>query len=246
MTPGMQPPGSTSGQAAASGASNEAKQGYQLQRDRITGFAVLGLVFAVSLGISWDSRERSMPWVMPAPGPATTEGLLGFPAAADVLGNFDLARALSPREHLVRIEASGVSPSGGVDLNQPGSFVRYVFQSERGEGPVAPRPHGTLPRRHSCGQHAVEITKQGLGALPDQPQIPCQPPPAPVPRPSCGPKELWQLARTSGATDEQLARVVYRGDAAGPSWTFVIEGTATEGTAIALEVAADCATPVAR
>lgn len=241
MTPGMQAPGSTSGQTAASGASKEVEQGRQLQRDRITGFAVLGVVFVASVGISWDSRERSMPWVMPEPGPATTEGLVGFPEAVDVLGNFDAARALSPREHLVRIEASGVRANGGVDLKQPGSLVRYVFQSERGEGPVAPRPHGTLPRRHSCGQHAVEITKQGLGALRDEPHVPCQPPPAPVPRPNCGPKELWQLARGAGATDDQLARVVYRSGDGGPSWAVSIEGTA-----IALEVAADCTTKIVR
>jgi hypothetical protein len=46
-----------------------------------------------------------------------------------------------------------------------------------------------------------------------------------VPTPTCGPRELWQLAKQKGAGEHQRAKVEYILGSNGPVWNFRIEGT---------------------
>ncbi len=223
---------SKTGQRAAS---QEAKT----KRDHVVGLVVVGVAFALAVAISHDSHGRSQPVFSQEPEPPTKQGVPGFPNQVDVLQGLEKARALTPRQHLARIHALGVRANGSVDLTQAGARVQYLFRSKEGEGPVPERPPGTLARRRYCGQQAVDITSAGIGARPDRADRRCEPEFRSVPTPECGPKELWELAKSKGASDAQRAKVEYTLDEQGPVWKFRIEGTEVEFT-----TRGDCRTPV--
>jgi len=161
------------------------------------------------------------------PAPPTTAGIVGFPANVDVVGSIELASKSTERPLLRGIVASGVRPDGTVDLSRPGGRIRYVFGSARGEGPLPPRPPGTLPARSYCGKQSVHLRDVGLVADPDQPSFPC---PGvrgdALPAPRCGPREVWEAAKKKGAPAELLATIEYFRSNAGPAWRFEIPGTA--------------------
>ncbi len=215
--------GATAGQGAA-------KRERKIKRDHMLGLLIVGAAFALGVLISRDSHERSEPEFSQEPAPPTTEGLVGFPNSVDVLQGLEMARALTPREHLVRIHALGVRANGHVDLTQAGARVRYLFQSEKGQGPQSQRPPGTLARRHYCGQQAVDISSVGIGAQRDRPATDCEPEFRSVPTPTCGPEQLWQVAKQKGAGERQRAKVEYIPGPNGPVWNFRIEGTDVDFT----------------
>lgn len=210
----------TSGQGAVSGP--------RFNKDHWQGLGVVAASFAAAVSISWDSAKRSEPVFSAEPAPPTTEGIEGFPDRVAPIEHLERARALTPRMGLVRIEASGVTADGTVDVAGPGGRIRYVFQSEAGEGPEPRRPPGTLARQRYCGQQTVEISREGIFALEDNAAVGCEPAPRFVPPPSCGPQELWALARSKGAYGTERAVVSYGAADAGPVWRFAIEDTAFE------------------
>jgi hypothetical protein len=224
--------GSTSGQAAVSRSGKE-------HLDRRNGLSIVLLAFLLATAVSWHSHDQSLPVYSAEPAPPTRNGVVGFENEVDVLANLEAARELTPREHLVRIQALNVRSTGHVDMSQAGSRVGYLFQSDQGEGPEAKRPPGTLARRSYCGQQSVEITSAGLGAREDKPTVGCEPPFKPLPVPSCGPVELWQAALIRGADAGDVAKVEYVGTQAGPVWRFRIETARLEFT-----TGPDCKTEV--
>ncbi len=203
--------------------------------DRRNSLLLLAVGFAASVGISWHSGSQVEPVFSQPPAPPTTENIVGFPASVDVLANLERAAELTPRDQLVGIEAVGVSANGLVDVDSPNSRVTYHFQSAEGEGPEPPRAPGTLARKRYCGRQAVEITRRGIGAKGDQAALGCDSPLVVLPPPTCGPSELWLLAKSKGATDDQRATLTYDERDGSPTWHF--QSASTQFT-----VGSDCKT----
>jgi hypothetical protein len=203
--------------------------------------ALLG-AFVVSVVVSKHSQRVSEPVFSRPPEPPSTQGVVGFPARADVLQNLMLARTRTLRQGLVGIEAIGVDPEGTLDLQRPGSVVRYQFQSEPGQGPVPERRAGSLAARHYCGRQTVELTLTGIGELKDVANASCERALPQLPAPGCGPKELWQLARTRGVKPEERATVRYFASAGTPAWRFQAETSGVEFTV----AASDCASELGK
>lgn len=197
----------------------------EASRDRTTGLLIVAVAFVASLCLSWWARNVSAPRA-PDLEPPTTEGLVGFPKGVDPVASLDGASAVSFRDELRGIAASGVTKEGTVDMTLPGARVRYVFTSARGEGPQPERPPGTLPRRNFCGKQSVQVKEAGLVAEPDVAAYPCSGLRGDsLPAPRCGPKEVWQHALGKGAPADLRATVEYYRSSVGPAWRFEIPGT---------------------
>jgi len=196
------------------------------RRDKTIGTVIVVIAFIVSLGISLWAKHASRPEVSDPPRPASPEGVIGYPAAVDVVATLPAARRLTKRPLLRGIVAEGVSSKGTIDLNQPGTArIKYTFQSPPGHGPQPPREPGTLPRMHYCGKQTVQVRKAGVAADPDRPESPCMPKVGePLPDPQCGLGELWQVAIKRGVPSDRLAKIEYFRAQAGPAWRFEVPG----------------------
>jgi hypothetical protein len=190
------------------------------RRDRVFGLLIVGAAFLAALCISWWARGVSSPSGADAPGPPTTDGVVGFPKKVDMVATLEAARGQTKRNDLHGISAYGVSSDGTVDVTVPGRMVAYAFASARGEGPQPPHPPGTLAKRTTCGKQNVRVTGSGLFADPDQAGVPCTQNAEPLPTPRCGPKQLWQAALRRGLPSDQLATVSYYRSVTGPAWRF--------------------------
>jgi hypothetical protein len=196
------------------------------RRDRMMGLLIVGVAFLAALCVSWWARGIASPESAHPPGPPTADGVAGFPHKVDAVGTLEAARSLTKRLELRGIAATGVRSDGTVDVSRPGSRIRYVFSSGRGEGPQPVRPPGTLPKRASCGRQNIHVKTEGMVADPDQASAPCPVERGdPLPSPRCGPKEVWQVALRRGAPASHLASVDYFRAAGGPAWRFEIPGT---------------------
>lgn len=189
------------------------------RRDRVWGLLIVGSAFLAGLCISWWARGVSSP-SDGAPALPTPEGVIGYPRKVDALATLDTASAITKRKDLRGLSAFGVSSDGTVDVGAPGRTIRYSFTSARGEGPQPPHPPGTLPKRVYCGKQTVQVTGAGIGADPDQAGLSCPPNAEPLPRPRCGPKQVWQAAIRHGVTADQLANIDYFRSVTGPAWRF--------------------------
>jgi hypothetical protein len=194
--------------------------------DRVRGLLIVAVAFLAALSVSWWARGVASPEAGDPPGPATADGVVGFQHKVDAIGSLEAARTHTKRAELRGISVTGVESDGTVDLAKPGARIRYVFTSQRGEGPQPSHPPGTLPKRAFCGRQNVHVRAEGMVADPDQPSAPC---PAergdPLPAPRCGPKQVWEVARAHGAPSDHLATIEYFRAVGGPAWSFDIPGT---------------------
>lgn len=196
------------------------------QKDQRMGLLIVGVAFAAGLSISWWARTKSNPAGVAERSPPVTDGIAGFPHRVEAVAALDRARSVSRRNQLRGIAMWGVASDGTVDVSEAGHRIRYVFSSNRGEGPQPPRPPGTLPRRDTCGKQNVHVTADGMSADPDQPAYPCSSIRAdPLPDPRCTVKDLWAEAIKRGAPAERRASIEYYRAAAGPAWRFDIPGS---------------------
>jgi hypothetical protein len=190
-------------------------------RDRKAGLAIVGTAFLAALCVSWWARGVATPNNVEPPPPATSDGVVGFPAHVDVIRVLETAHEHTKRTELRAIVASGVASDGTVDVSNPGRRIRYVFTSARGEGPQAPHPAGTLPRRDFCGRQVVHVKTEGIVSDPDLPTATCLATHnEPLPAPHCGPKEVWKAAIHRGVAADKLANIEYFRADAGPAWRF--------------------------
>jgi hypothetical protein len=195
------------------------------RRDRMMGLLIVGVAFLAALCVSWWARGVASPGDAP-PGPPTADGVVGFPHRVEAVATLEAARSLTKRTDLRGIAVLGVHSDGTIDLSSPGSRIRYVFSSGRGEGPQPPRPPGTLPKRAYCGRQNIHIHGLGMVADPDQASAPCAAERGDaLPFPRCGPREVWKVAVQRGAPADHLASIEYFRAAGGPAWRFEIPGT---------------------
>ena len=196
------------------------------RRDRMMGLLVVGVAFLAALSVSWWARGIASPGDASPPAPPTADGVVGFPHRVEAVPTLEAARMHTKRADLRGIAITGVHSDGTINLSSPGSRIRYVFSSGKGEGPQPTRPPGTLPKRAYCGRQNVHVKDVGMVADPDQAAAPC-----PVergdalPSPRCGPKEMWQVAIRRGAPADRLASVEYFRASGGPAWRFEMPGT---------------------
>jgi hypothetical protein len=195
------------------------------ERDRTAGLLIVAVAFLAALTISWWAQREATSDVAPPPAPPSTEGLEGFASQLDPVGALETARGLTLREEFVGMVLTGVKPDGTVDMTQPGSSLRFTFQSERGEGPQPPRPKGTLPGRGYCGMQIVHVKSTGMVADPDKPTYPCHAKRRALPDPRCGPKDVWDAAKKRGVPTDRAARIEYYRAQAGPAWRFELPGS---------------------
>jgi hypothetical protein len=194
------------------------------RRDRITGLSILGVAFLGSLCVSWWASVVSAPESSPEPAPPTQEGLVGFPKNVDAMAALQQAHGLTLRERVYGIVLDGVKSDGTVDVTAAKSEIRFTFDSARGDGPQPERPKGTLPDRTYCGRQSIRVTPDGIFAEPDEPRTSCRSGEGELPDPVCGPKEVWDKARTRGVKPNALARIEYYRSSAGPAWRFEERG----------------------
>jgi hypothetical protein len=207
-------------------------------RDRLVGFAIIGVAFLGALAISWKSSQSVRPSVAEEPGPPTSDGLMGYPDRIDAVQALERAEALTERRQLRRLWASGVASDGTIDLRVPNASVRYEFDSKRGEGPEPPRPPGTVPRGPYCGRQTVNIGPNGIFAEPDNPTARCAPDAGDaLPEPRCTLQRIWQTALSRGADREGRATIEYYRANGGPAWRFFMAGSSVRFT-----VYGDCET----
>lgn len=196
------------------------------RKDRVVGLVILVLAFAAGLGISLWAKRASRPEIAEPPGPPTTEGIVGYPGAVDVVHTLPAARKVTKRPLLRNIFAEGVKSDGTIDLGEGPGRARYTFQSDEGKGPQPAREPGTLPRRHYCGKQTVHLRKEGLVADPDITDYPCpQVLTDPLPEPRCGFADIWAHAIKQGAPRNRMARIEYYRSKAGPAWRFEMPGS---------------------
>lgn len=226
------------GQAASGAAAPLASN----RRELLLGLGSLFAAFVVSVLLSRHSHRVSEPVFSKAPEPASTSGLVGFPAQVDVLGNLAAARLRTARIDLVGIEARAVTEAGTVDVSTGTGEIRYTFQSAAGQGPQPPRRAGTLPARHYCGSQQVTITSLGLAEQKDQANAACDDALPALPAPQCGPRELWQVAKAKGVAPEHEASALYLSLNGVPVWRFEAKAAGVEFTLSA----ADCKTELPR
>jgi hypothetical protein len=189
--------------------------------DRLRGLLIVGLTFVLCLLVSAWAKRRSMPLLSTPPGPPTTVGVVGFPAAVDAVKTLPRARQITPRALLRGVVAEGVKSDGTIDLTSPSGRVRYTFQSAPGEGPEPPREPGTLARRTYCGRQNVDLGKAGLVADSDAADAICSThAPDPLPEPQCSLADVWAHALSRGVPKERLARIEYYRAGGGPAWRF--------------------------
>jgi len=131
------------------------------------------------------------------------------------------ARAIYDDAVLVRIDAEGVFPDGRARLKMVDDWsVLYRFVSPSRRQRPKDLPKG-VPFKPNCKIY-VNVTAKGVNTYPldgwecDEPLIG---------KPRCSARELWQKARSLGATDEEAAAEI--GYWAGPGgkgrWNFSIE-----------------------
>jgi hypothetical protein len=198
----------------------------QRARDRLVGLILVAASFAVCLALSLWAKEKSRPETSQPPGPPQVAGLVGYPNKVDSLAALPLARKLTPRPVLRGIVFDGVQGDGNIDVSEGPGRVRYVFQSEAGQGPQPPREPGTLPKRVTCGKQNVVLRREGLVAEPDQADYPCPPGGLePLPEPQCSLRELWKLARRRKVPGDRVAHIEYYRSKVGPAYRFEISGT---------------------
>jgi hypothetical protein len=196
------------------------------RRDRLVGLVIVAVAFALCLALSFWAKEKSEPETSEPPGPPTVQGVVGYPNAVDAIESLKAARTLTRRAALRGIVLDGINGDGMLDVSDPTARVRYVFQSEPGEGPQPPREPGTLPKRITCGKQNVVIRNGGMVAEPDQADHPCPPGGVePLPEPECSPRWLWRLARRRQVPTDKLARIEYYRAKVGPAWRFELPGT---------------------
>jgi hypothetical protein len=150
---------------------------------------------------------------------------LNFPDAFDPMSALERARSLSVRNRLQGISLEGVKSDGTMDLRLPSKQVRFVFNSERGEGPQPPRPPGSRLRKTYCGRQDVTIDGNGIYALPDQPMTSCSKAHDALPEPRCGLEAIWDHALAKGVPADASAHIEYYNAVAGPAWRFDVIGT---------------------
>lgn len=192
--------------------------------DRAHGLMIVSLAFIASIGISLWAKRVSEPELSEPPAPPTTRGVVGWPTRVDPLKTLPAARKLTPRTMLQGFVVEGVARDGTVDIREPGSGVRYVFQSAPGQGPQPPREPGEVPRRNLCGRQAVHIGENGMAADPDQPHAICPPTPLPLPEPACSLDRIWQKALERRVPRRRSARIEYYRSRIGPAWRFEVQG----------------------
>jgi hypothetical protein len=191
------------------------------RRDKLHGLAVVALAFLLSLGISLCAKRISEPEQVRPPGPPTSDGVIGYPAAVDATATLAAARGLTRRTQLRGFVAEGVRADGTLDVRDEKGSVRYAFQSAAGQGPQPPRVPGVVPRRNLCGRQNVWVRAKGIVVEQDQVGLPCPHDPIePLPEPRCTLKEIFDHAIGKGAAPDRLARIEYYRATAGPAWRF--------------------------
>ena len=189
--------------------------------DRLRGLVIVGLTFILCLLLSTWAKRRATPVLSTPPGPPSSVGVVGFPAAVDAVKTLPRARQLTPRTLLRGIVAEAVKSDGTIDVSAPTGRVRYSFQSSAGEGPEPAREPGTLARRLYCGRQNIDLRKDGLVAETDAADAVCTPHPTdPLPEPHCTLGDVWAHALGRGVPKERLAHIEYYRSSAGPAWRF--------------------------
>jgi len=224
--PGGEVPADLSARPARGSSPGEPVARDARRRDRVAGFAIIVAAFLASLFISWKASQSVKPRVAAEPGPPTSEGLVGYPERVDPLATLELARALTERDQLRRIVASGVASDGTVDVKRARASIRYDFDSARGEGPEPPRPAGTPRRGDHCGRQSIHVRSNGIYAARDRPSSPCSTSRGePLPEPRCTPRQIWQVAIERGARADGRATIDYFRAQGGPAWRFSLQGS---------------------
>jgi hypothetical protein len=203
-------------------------------RDRAVGLGVIAVSFIVAMALSYSAKQRSLPRLAPPPGPASAEGIVGFPTAVAPLEALALAKKHTVRDQFVGLALTGVTSEGTIDVSN-GGRARYVFRSLPGEGPEPEREYGTLALRKYCGFQVIVLNEAGMGAEPDVSNADCRRAIDPLPEPSCSLAQVWEVAKRKGADPSQAATIEYYRAGAGPAWWF-------ESGAVSVALGADCNT----
>lgn len=192
------------------------------RRDRIQGLAIIVLAFGGCMGLSIWGMRVSTPRPAPAPLPASEDGVIGFPSGVRPFDVLERARALTLRDRFRGFEAKGVRPDGTLDFSQPGTDLRFVFQSPQGRGPQPVREPGTLPQRRYCGAQSVVVDKGGIVAVADRPDHPCgsdEIEELGVPT-ACTIDALWKIAEQKKIKRKGVATIEYFDAVGGPAFRF--------------------------
>lgn len=196
------------------------------RRDKILGMSIIAGTFLACLGLSLWAKRESMPELAEVPAPPTTEGLPGFPNRVKPWDLLERARSLTPRALFRGFVAEGVRADGTLDFTQPGTRLRYSFQSLPGQGPQPPREGGTLPERTYCGTQSVRVGKEGIFAEHDKTELPCpskDPKALAVPE-KCSIEDVWELAREKKLTDKPATQIEYFESKRGAAYRFTQGG----------------------
>ena len=194
-------------------------------RDKRIGMSVVGIAFAIGLGISYWAKQASRPETSEPPGPPTTVGIRGWPEHVDVVGTLAAARSITKRSLLRGFSVDGVRSDGTVDLSEGPGRARYAFQSAPGQGPQPVTASGVVSRYPYCGRQDVQLRHEGLVADPDRPMTQCGPKPGEaLPDPRCSLATIWRAAIGRGIPTDKLARIEYYRATGGPAWRFDSEG----------------------
>lgn len=192
------------------------------RRDKWIGLLIIVLAFGGCMWLSLWGMSKSTPRLAPEPAPPSLERLPGYPDHVDPLKLVERAREISVRSKFRGFVATGVLPSGKVNLKTSESSIRFAFQDPSGIGHQPPREGGTLPNRRYCGLQSVYVRKDGIEAAPDQAQRAC-PAAAPENLPSpkdCSLKDVWEIAKKRRVKPEGTARIEYFDSFDGPAFRF--------------------------
>lgn len=189
----------------------------------LTGIGILVAAFLGCMGLSLWAMHISTPGALAAPEPPTVEALAGFPEKVRPFELVERAAQLTERTQFVGFAIKGLRRDGTLDLTEESSSVRYSFQDPRGKGMQPPRKGGTLPSRTYCGKQSVRLSKEGLGAMWDNPSSGCPSggvPEVPKASPGCGPEQLWKMAEKRRIPSGGSAQVDYYRARSGPVYRF--------------------------
>jgi hypothetical protein len=192
------------------------------RRDKWTGLLIIVLAFGGCMGLSLWGMSKSTPELAPEPAPPSLERIPGYPDHVDPLLLIDRAREASVRSKFRGFVASGVEPSGKVNLKLKGNSIRFAFQDPSGIGHQPPREGGTLPMRRYCGLQSVFLRKEGVEADTDQAQRSCPsatPENLPLPK-DCTLEDVWEIAEKRRVLPTGTARIEYFDSFDGPAFRF--------------------------
>jgi hypothetical protein len=207
------------------------------RKDKMRGLVIIGVTFVLCILFSLWGKEMAEPEVSQPPRPPTSEGVVGWPKAVEVVATLAAAREATPRANLRGFVAERVKSDGTIDFKKPGALVRYSFQSGPGEGPQPTLEPGTLPRRSYCGKQGVYIRRHGLVVDADMPAFPCGVHlREAMPDPGCSLKQVWDfVTEKKGVPTKAPARIEYYQAKSGPAYRFSVPGTEHR-----LALSADC------